>query len=244
LSFYPADLARIHDEGYGDFARAAACELLGRLAGRGLVVELGCGSGISAELLSEAGHDVLGIDLSADMLAIARGRAPAARFVQASLWDAELPPCAAVTAIGEVVNYAADERAGADRLVQLCARVYAALQPGGLFLFDFATPGRGTGIVRTREGGDWRIESVTVEDPATQTLERRMTIVTAAGRREEVHTLRLYEGELVRRCLEGAGFSSEPLDRYCDFSFWPGYAAFAAHKPEAPVPSPDPRGSS
>jgi len=66
-----------------------------------------------------------------------------------------------------------------------------------------------------------------------------MTIDTVAGRRKEVHTLRLYEPDLVRRGLEVAGFSSEALDRYCDFSFWPGYAAFAALKPGAPVPSPD-----
>ena len=63
MSFYPADLARIHDEGFGDFARAAACELLRRLPGSGRVVEIGCGSGISSELLSDAGYDVLGIDM-------------------------------------------------------------------------------------------------------------------------------------------------------------------------------------
>jgi SAM-dependent methyltransferase len=232
LSFYPADLARIHDEGFGDFARAAACELLRRMPGRGgLVVELGCGTGIGAEIVSGAGYDVLGIDLSEDMLAIARRRAPGARFQQGSIWDAELPTCAAVTAIGEVVNYAADDRAGAGALPELCERVYAALQPGGLFLFDFATPGRGTGVASTREGDGWRIESVATEDPATQTLQRRMTIESGGARREELHALHLYEADVVRQSLDGAGFACEALDAYCDFGFWPGYAAFAARKP-------------
>lgn len=73
MSFYPADLARIHDEG---------------------------------------------------------------EFRQGSLWDAELPRCAAVAAIGEVVNYAADARAGPERLAEPCARIHAALGPRGVFMFD------------------------------------------------------------------------------------------------------------
>src|SRR3954447_19357552 len=98
LTFYPADLARIHDEGFGDFARAAAGELLARLPGSGLVVELGCGTGISTQIVSDAGYDVLGIDISDDMLAIARERAPRASFRSGSAWDADPPACCAVTA--------------------------------------------------------------------------------------------------------------------------------------------------
>jgi SAM-dependent methyltransferase len=228
LSFYPADLARIHDEGFGDFARAAACELRRRLPPDGLVVELGCGTGISSEILVRLGYDVLGIDISDDMLAIARRRAPGAEFRRGSLWDAELPSCAAVTAIGEVVNYAADERAAENLLPELFARIHDALRPGGVLMFDVATPGRGTGVAVAREGEGWRIESVAVEDRAARTLERRMTIEIGGERREEVHTLRLYESDDVARYLEDAGFTAETLDRYCDFEFWPGYAAFAS----------------
>jgi SAM-dependent methyltransferase len=228
LSFYPADLARIHDEGYGDFARAAACEFMRRVPAPGLVVELGCGTGISSALLAAAGYEVLGIDISPDMLAIARHRLPHAEFRQGSLWDAELPPCTGVTAIGEVINYAADERAGAERLPQLCARIYEALQPGGLFMFDFATPGRATDQIHVRSGDDWEIESATAESGGV--LERRMTIATGSDSREEVHRLRLYGPEFVLKCLADAGLSSEALDRYCGFGFWPGYAAFAAVK--------------
>jgi SAM-dependent methyltransferase len=225
MSFYPPDLARIHDEGFGDFARAAACELLRRLPPSGLVVELGVGTGISSEILIANGYEVLGIDISPDMLAIARERVPTAELREGSLWEAELPQCVAVTAFGEVLNYAADERAGAEELPDLFARIHAALQPGGLFMFDFATPGR-AGPSRTHEGQGWRIVSETVE--ADGVLERRMTI---DDRREEVHTLRLYEPEFVQKCLEGPGFSSEALVAYCDFGFWPGYAAFAAVRP-------------
>ena len=231
LSFYPADLARIHDDGFGEFARSAACELMRRHPSRGLVVELGCGTGISTEILSMAGFEVLGIDISPDMLTIARARAPRATFQEVSLWEAEIPPCSAVTAFGEVVNYAADPRAGAHALSGLVTRVFEALHPGGLFLFDFATPGRGDRGAQVREGDGWRIESDAVEDSDNRMLERRMTIQTGDGRREEVHRLHLYDPEIVLIDLEVAGFDVEPVHRYCDFDFWAGYAAFVAVNP-------------
>ena len=234
MSFYPADLARIHDEGFGDFGRAAAAEVLRRLPPAGLVVELGCGTGITSQILSDAGREVLGIDIAPDMLALARRRAPRAAFRQGSIWDAELPRCAAVTAIGEVVNYSADERAGRARLPGLLVRVHEALVPGGVFLFDFATPGRGTlrrGGPQVAEGEGWRIESDAREYGAQQTLERRLRLEIDGRRRTEVHRLHLYARDDVRAELERAGFRPEPLDRYGDFVFWPGYAAFAAVKP-------------
>ena len=47
--FYAADLAFVHDRGFGELAAAAAGELVSRMrlagASGGLVVDLGCGSG-------------------------------------------------------------------------------------------------------------------------------------------------------------------------------------------------------
>jgi SAM-dependent methyltransferase len=225
LSFYPADLARIHDEGFGDFARAAACELQRHLPPRGLAVELGCGTGIGAALLTGLGYDVLGIDISPDMLAIARDRAPGAEFRQGSIWDIPIPRCAGVTAIGEVVGYAADDRAGAERLPELFARIHAALEPGGVFVFDFATPGR-AGPPGVREGDGWTVRWETRETGSE--LERRITIETGGETRVEVHRLHLYDDDAVAQLLDEAGFAAQRLERYCDFAFWPGYAAYAA----------------
>jgi SAM-dependent methyltransferase len=233
VSFYGGDLARVHDEGFGDFARAAARELLVRVPSQGTVVELGCGSGIGAQILSDAGWEVIGIDLSADMLAIAARRAPGARFVQRSIWDVELPPCDAVTAIGEVVNYAADPRAAADRLPDLFGRIERALARGGLFMFDFATPGRGEvgAGPGTRQGEGWRIRHEAVEDPERELLERRISMRVGGRESRETHVLRLYEPGHVREQLTAAGFRAEALDGYDDFRFWPGYAGFAASAP-------------
>ncbi len=73
--FYGREQAAIHHERFGDLALDAARTLAGLLVSRGLiaglVTDLGCGSGILASTMSDLGYDVLGIDISPDMLALA-----------------------------------------------------------------------------------------------------------------------------------------------------------------------------
>jgi 2-polyprenyl-3-methyl-5-hydroxy-6-metoxy-1,4-benzoquinol methylase len=77
---YGEDLAYVHDVAFTDLARNAARTVLKLLRERkiagGLVVDLGCGSGVLAERLMRAGYDVLGVDVSGAMLRLARKRAP------------------------------------------------------------------------------------------------------------------------------------------------------------------------
>src|SRR5690606_20431787 len=106
---YRRDLAYIHAAGFLDFAREATPSVIGmlRAAGidSGLVVELGSGSGETAAELDQAGYDVLGIDQSRAMVELARSRAPRARFRVGSWHEAQIPSCAAVIALGEVLGY-------------------------------------------------------------------------------------------------------------------------------------------
>src|SRR5207248_184438 len=143
---YGDDLAHIHDVGYGDFARNAAPALLRLLRrsglGGGWVVDLGCGSGIWAQALVSAGYDVLGTDLSPAMVALARARVPGGHFRVGSFVDAALPPCVAVTALGECFSFLFDRGNTRRGLRALFRRAHAALCPGGLLIFDVAGPGR------------------------------------------------------------------------------------------------------
>src|SRR5437764_12214022 len=86
---YSTDLAYIHDAGFSDFAERAAPELVNILARhgirRGLVVDVGCGSGVLANGLIEAGYDVVGVDASPAMIRLARAGAPRATFRSASV---------------------------------------------------------------------------------------------------------------------------------------------------------------
>lgn len=204
---YGPDLAHVHDSAFDGFVRSAAPHLLRRLraAGieRGLVVDLGCGGGILAAELLAAGYDVLGVDLSEDALAIARERAPGARLVQGSIADVELPLCAAVTAIGEVVNYDAPAT-----LAPLFARVRSALRLDGLFAFDAAGPGREPDGRRefTLDGDGWRLAVEVAEDRFARRLTRWISVERDGWVSEETHTLRLFPAHEVVAELSGAGF--------------------------------------
>jgi SAM-dependent methyltransferase len=143
MNAYREDLAYIHDVGHGDLAEAAARRLVEELRVRGfrngVVVDLGWGSGILASIVSDAGYRATGMDTSDAMVAIARERAPEAEFYVRSFVSADLPACIAVTAIGEVLNYAFDERNGSQARDDLFQRAYEALASGGLLMLD--TPG-------------------------------------------------------------------------------------------------------
>ena len=205
----------MHDVGFDWIARGAAPAIVDRLRSAGvpdgaLVVELGCGSGIAARVFNDAGYGVLGIDVSEALLARARDRAPAARFVHGSLHDVELPQCAAVVAMGEILGYAGVD----DRLL---ARVRAALEPGGLLLFDAAAPGRERAGSRRawHEGEGWLLCMEASEDAAARRLTRRITTFRARcadgggvtwARSDEVHELVLYDPDDVVAMLTAAGF--------------------------------------
>jgi SAM-dependent methyltransferase len=240
---YGKDLAYIHDAGFGGFAAGLAPGLLRllRRAGveRGLVVDLGCGSGIWARALADAGYQVLGVDLSPAMLELARRRVPEAAFVQASLHRFTPPACDAVTSLGECVNYLFDEADGArDSLGGLFRRIHGALRPGGLLVLEVAEPGqvRGPGPRRGHhEAADWAIHFEVEEDAARQLLTRRMTTFRRDGdlcrRSEEIHRQRLYAAAEVVPLLAGAGFRVRTLRRLGAYRLAPAHVAFAAVKP-------------
>jgi len=239
---YGADLAAIHHAHFGKFASDAAIELLQRLTGcgfdTGLVVDLAAGSGITARRLVDAGFRVVGVDLSAAMLRIARRLVPEATWIQGSLWTTPLPSgIVAVAAVGEAFSYATDPAAGMSGLGERLAAIHRALVPGGVLLFDVAGPGRGgPGGVRER---CFRRDGILLvlaerEDAEQGSLSREITTFTPFGRlyrrSDETHRLTLYAPEKVEAMLDEAGFSWERLSRYHETRVTPGWHAFAARK--------------
>ena len=112
------------------------------------MVDLGCGSGLWARELAKAHYRVLGIDISEPMIDMARRRVPEAEFRVGSVFSADIPPCGAVTAIGEVFSYLFDPASDPRGLIGLFYRVYDALTPGGVFVFDVAEPDKSQGAPR------------------------------------------------------------------------------------------------
>ena len=239
---YGPALTAVHHQGFGDVAAAAARTLRGELSragtDTGLVVDLGCGSGILARLLTAAGYDVLGIDLSADMVARARVEAPAATFQVGSIHDARIPPCVAVAAVGEIVNYAFDARTDRAALADLLRGVHAALQPPGVLVFDVATPGRGGPQGRRQvfhDRPDWSLWTEVAEHDGGTRLTRDMVVFTRDGevyrRVAEHHELHLYDPDDVEDLLRATGFEVGRRPSYDGLAPADGWVVFAARKP-------------
>lgn len=230
---YGEDLAAIHDAGWLGVAEAGARMLVEALRrrriDRGLVVELGCGSGASSRILTDAGYGVLGIDASPAMIALARIRAPRAELQIGSFLDASLPPCVAVTAFGETLNYAFDERNSAVALRELCRRVADALAPGGTFLFDVAGPGRGSGRTWTAsEGWAVLVEATEADASLTRDIVTFRRVDGAWRRAEETHHQILLAPGEVTTMLRDAGFSVRALRSYGSLALVPHVRAFSA----------------
>lgn len=135
--YYRADLALVHHLGFGFHADACAPGILALLepvrARGGVVLEVGCGSGLLTRHLVEAGHRVIATDASPAMVDLAREHAAGAEAVQVLvLPDDPLPPADAVVSVGHVVSYLPDRAAVERALVAIAA----AVRPGGLLAVD------------------------------------------------------------------------------------------------------------
>jgi SAM-dependent methyltransferase len=238
MTAYDEDLAWIHDVGYGSFARDAAPGVLEVLRDRGAktVVDIGCGSGIWARQLVDAGMRVVGVDLSPAMIKLARRRVPEAKFQVASWRDYRPAPADAFTALGEVLGYLLDERATSDALEQLLKRIFTALRPGGVLVFDLAEPGRGGDLRPShRAADDWACLVDYERDDVRQILTRRIDTFRRIGkayrRHRETHRLQLHDARGVAQRLREIGFRVRVVRAYGSFRLPAKLAGFIAVKP-------------
>lgn len=201
------------------------------------VVDLGCGTGSLAIPLARSGFHVYGIDLSSDMLTVARSkwdetpqqairpRVGSIRWLQQDMRDWQLQePVDAVISFCDCLNYLTEE---AD--VEAAFRsTFAALRSGGSFLFDVLPPKQ---FVRYAEEQPFVLDERDVayiwtcdfEERRCQ-IEHHLTIFardrdSRFNRFEESHVQRAYDPDWIVGALLRAGFSS--VDRYADFSLKP-----------------------
>ncbi len=155
-----------------------------------LLIDLACGTGTHALLQAHGGTRVIGVDISAGMLAIARGKAHGSgkpvSFEQADMrsFDVE-KPADAVTCLYAALNHLRDSV----DLTATFGRVAAHLRPGGVLIFDVNTrddfealwrePGIDTGpgftIRRSYEWQDddpWTTMDLTIERQVEGSIER------------------------------------------------------------------------
>lgn len=227
MTYYRRDLARVHHLGFGFHAERCAPDILALLAPvrerGGLVVELGCGSGLLTRHLLDAGHRVLATDASPAMLELARGYAPEAEIAELRLPDDAIPDADAIVSIGHVLSYLTDEAAVEQALLS-AAR---ALRPGGVLALDLCDLAWGEARCEARPGGwvgdDWALVTE-FSVPSANRFVRQMAVFTQNDdgswrRDDERHENVLIDvsgvpGLLAAQGLEvsiGTSFGTEPL---------------------------------
>ena len=105
-----------------------------------LVLDLGCGTGSITNILAKRGYDMIGVDLSPDMLNVARDKAAEENldvlYLCQDIREFELYGTVdAIICTLDVLNYITD----AKDLEQVFALVKNYLNPDGIFIFDINT---------------------------------------------------------------------------------------------------------
>ncbi len=120
---------------YDEWARYLIAELKKNGIEDGLVLDLGCGTGQMTKRLAQAGYDMIGVDLSGDMLQIAQERKGSCDilYLMQDVREFELyGTVRAVISTCDSLNYVTGE----EDLLEVFRLVNNYLDPGGVFLFD------------------------------------------------------------------------------------------------------------
>lgn len=239
--YYRADLARVHHEGFGFHADAVAPGVLKVLEPvlerDGLVLEVGCGSGLLTRSLVDAGHRVLATDASPAMLDIARVYAAGAEGVDLlRLPGDELPAADAIVSVGHPLSYLDDERQVRASLTAMAR----ALRPGGILAFDICDLEWGEARLdqppQVWSGDDWVLITRT-SVPDRWTYRRYMTLFVRDGeelwrRDEEVHDNVLIATAQIPGLLADEGVEAEVRSSFGDEELPRGLVAVVGQRTE------------
>ena len=190
----------------------------------GLVLDMGCGTGAMTRYLDARGYDMTGIDVSEDMLTIAKEKSsPDILYLLQDMREFELyGTMRAAVSICDSMNYILEE----DDLLRVFSLVNNYLDPGGIFIFDLNTVYKYQEILGEQTIAEDREECSFIwdnfYDEEEMINEYDLTVfVQEEGdlfrRYCETHYQRAYSLETVRALIEKAGM--EVLAIYDAFTY-------------------------
>ncbi|MBI2323701.1 MAG: class I SAM-dependent methyltransferase [Chloroflexi bacterium] len=236
---FAGSYARLYDAMYAGKDYAHECDAVGGATARygdggayRAILDLGCGTGNHSVALARRGYDVAGVDLSEDMLAIARAKAAAAgvraAFDRGDMRDTDVGRTFDVVLIlFAALGYQTEDAAVAGTL----ANARRHLRAGGLLLLDVwnaptllreGAPDRVS--VVERPGGQLIKASTRTLRPGSAVVDVRMRVweiegTTLTGSADETHRMRAFARPELERFLAAAGlvprafFAFPDLDR-------------------------------
>ena len=107
---------------------------------KNLILDLGCGTGTLTEMMADAGYDMMGIDMSYDMLQVAMDKQADSEhnimYLCQDMRELELYcTVGTVICVCDSINYVLED----EEVIETFKRVNNYLFPKGLFIFDFNT---------------------------------------------------------------------------------------------------------
>ena len=184
---------------------------------RNLVVDLGCGTGTLTELMYGKGYDMIGVDISEEMLNIAMDKKEKTGdeilYLQQDMRELELySTVGTVFSVCDSLNYILEE----SELAAVFSLVNNYLYPGGIFIFDFNTAYKyrevigNTTIAENREDCSFIWENF--YDPEEDINEYDLTVFVEEEdgrfrRFTENHFQRGYTPEQMKRLVEQSGMT-------------------------------------
>ncbi len=204
--------------------QASSAEWLMNLPPRARILDLCCGYGRHSRAWRVGGgHFSVGLDLSADMLAIARAQQPKGRWVRGNVRRLPFAPGAFDGATFMFVSFGYFASSAEDLAALREAR--RTLKPGGGIFLDIKLPAS----LRADQPPDASFHigdaAVTEASRIVQTPEgeryeiRRTLIKPGEAELRYFYSVRLYEPEALKSLLEEAGFSGVRL--YGDYDASP-----------------------
>jgi SAM-dependent methyltransferase len=181
-----------------------------------LIIDVACGTGKLAAELYKRNYRVIGVDISPEMIEVARRKNPNIQFYVADIKFMKLGVEAdLVTCAFDSMNYLLDDL----QLSEVCQNIYRHLKHEGYFLFDFNTPAHYE--KKSPFTIDQDIEGKKFKHTGEYNKERRIAKITfdfGNGEIEE-HIQRAYTTEDVASCLSTSGF--KVLEVFQDFESTP-----------------------
>ncbi len=179
------------------------------------VLDLGCGTGNSSAPFVARGLSLTGIDLSSEMLAVARRKLPDATFVHGDFTSFDLGRTFdMVVSVFDSLNNLLDP----DDFRRTAARALAHLHPGGLFIFDVNTTAGLRNLWEDDRAEGW-VDDVYYLwrhsfDEATGLAQVVAYCEKGARSFTEVHLERPYDPYEVEALLRAAGFKDMQVLTY------------------------------